>query len=53
MLAKYQISATNYNEVTTDFAQLRRGTKDNITGKFQVVTTYDRRDNFGDPRRGI
>lgn len=52
MFTKYEMIQTDFVEQKTDFSQLRPGTRDNTTGKLQFAVTYDRRDNFGDPRKG-
>lgn len=53
LLMKYELIHTKFNKARTDFSLLRPGTADNTTGKLQFSVTYDRRDNFGDPRSGI
>ncbi len=53
VLLKYELIQTTFNDEKTDFSQLRPGTNDNTTGKFQFLITYDGRDNFGDPHSGI
>lgn len=52
LFTKYEIIRTDFFEQSTNFQELRPGTRDNTTGKLQFSVTYDRRDNFGDPRRG-
>jgi len=52
MFTKYEMIRTDFVEQKTNFQALRPGTRDNTTGKLQFAVTYDKRDNFGDPRRG-
>ncbi len=52
LVLKYQIARTDFVESETDFNLLLPGSGDNTTGKFQSSLTYDRRDSFGDPKRG-
>lgn len=52
IFTKYEMIRTDFIEQQTNFEALRPGTSDNTTGKLQFAVTYDRRDNFGDPRRG-
>ncbi len=53
MLMRYEIVNTNFQESHTRFDLLKPGSGDNTTGKLQYSATYDRRDNYGDPRSGI
>ena len=57
LLARYEFTRTDFIESKTNFAALDPdnpgGTSDNTLGKFSFTTTYDGRDNFGDPRKGI
>jgi outer membrane protein insertion porin family len=54
ILTRYEFVRTDFVESKTNFALLSpdQGTQDNTLGKLQFNVTYDKRDNFGDPRSG-
>jgi outer membrane protein insertion porin family len=59
LLIRYTFTRTDFVESKTDFSlftpedNITTGNADNTTGKLQFSLTYDKRDNFGDPRSGI